>query len=218
MMFASNPLQHIFTGNKVFSSVDPKASTSFKFVSMVAACTGGGILVPIFVNNIPVPLVNDYYIIAILIAFTLHSLFPMLRDVYKLSDCFKISIVILFETLRASVVCALLSSAQNAIPPSAFSFALFGPIMCGTVAGCGGAFFPLNKGLDPIKEGLQSPMFTAMIASACYHIYTSTRLSDGCMDARKKAQVHIAAYFIFVGTCNAFGIAPPKPSDSKKES
>ena len=54
--------------------------------------------------------------------------------------------------MRASVVMKLTYAAGNAIPPSEFSFAVFGPIMCGTIAGCGGAFLPFNKGLSPIQK------------------------------------------------------------------
>lgn len=48
--------------------------------------------------------------------------------------------IILYETLRAFVVCKLTIAAGNAIAPSEFDFPIFGPIFCGTIAGCGGAF------------------------------------------------------------------------------
>lgn len=209
-----------FTGCKVFGSMPASASPSMKFVSLALACTGGGILVPIFLNGIPVPLANDYYIMALLISFSLHHYFPILRDVFKLSGFLKVPVIILFETLRTSVVVTLLTAAQNKIPPSAFSFAVFGPIFCGAVAGCGGAFFPLNKGLEPLKAGMAAPMATAFVGSAFFHIFTSTRLSDDVIDARKKAHVHLTAFFLIVGLCNAFGIGSSvvkTESDKKKK-
>ena len=57
---------------------------------MVLACTGGGIMVPIFINSIPVPLAQDAYPIAIFISFMLHSYFPIIRDVLELSPVFKV--------------------------------------------------------------------------------------------------------------------------------
>jgi hypothetical protein len=57
---------------------------------MIMACTGGGIMVPIFINSIPVPLAQDAYPIAILTSYLLHSYFPILRDVLELSPVFKV--------------------------------------------------------------------------------------------------------------------------------
>jgi len=206
-----------FMGNKVFTALDNKNSISLKFVTMIMACTGGGILVPIFTNGIPVPLANDYYIMAILFSFMVHHFFPILRDVFKLSIPFQFLIIGLAESLRAAVVVGLLTAAQKAISPSAFSFPLFGPIMCGSIAGCGGAFFPLNKGLEPIKKGLALPMLTAFVASAIFHIFTSTNLSEDCIDSRKKAHVHVAGFFILTGLFSTFGCNMCKTTDAKKE-
>lgn len=57
---------------------------------MLMACTGGGILVPIFINSIPVPLAQDAYPVAIFVSFMLHSYFPILREVLALSPVFKV--------------------------------------------------------------------------------------------------------------------------------
>jgi uncharacterized membrane protein YeiH len=57
---------------------------------MVMACTGGGILVPIFINAIPVPLCTDAYPIAIFISFMIHTYIPILREVLELSPVFKV--------------------------------------------------------------------------------------------------------------------------------
>ena len=63
----------------------------------------------------------------------------------------------MFEIQRAYVVCTLTAAAAVKIPPSQFSFPVFGPIMCGAVGGCGAAFFPLSLGLDPLYTGMVSP-------------------------------------------------------------
>ena len=76
--------------NKVFSTVSPTASASYKFASCILATTGGGILVPIFFNGIPVPLAQDAYVIAIVSAYCLHHYFPILRDILNLSPYFKV--------------------------------------------------------------------------------------------------------------------------------
>lgn len=194
-----------FGANKVFSTAPPNASIAFKFVSVIMTCTGGGILVPIFINGVPVPLANDWFIIAMIVALAIHHFCPVLREVYKLSPIFQTLIIVFFETFRSSVVFKLTTLAATKIPASMLPFPLFGPIFCGAVGGCGGAFLPLNKGLDPIKGGLASPMFTAAVGATAIHLFLNTSLSDGCIDAPDKARVHLAGYFIFVAICNAFG-------------
>jgi hypothetical protein len=144
-----------------------------------------------------VPLSTDAYPIAIMISFLVHEYFPVLRDVMKLSPMFKAAVIVMYEALRASVVVKLTGAAGKAIAPSEFEIALFGPIFCGTIAGCGGAFLPLNKGLDPIKTaGLGQPMMSALIGATFYHLFIHTSLSDGVVDASKKAQVIMALFFI----------------------
>mmetsp|Transcript_23883 Transcript_23883/g.70501 ORF Transcript_23883/g.70501 Transcript_23883/m.70501 type:complete len:131 (+) Transcript_23883:776-1168(+) len=108
------------------------------------------------------------------------------------------------------VVVNFTSAAADKIPPSFFSFPLFGPIFCGTIAGCGGAFLPFNKGLDPIKKGLAPPMLTAAIGATMFHLFLNTPLfSEGCIDAKKKAHVHLAGFFISIGVINALGLTAP---------
>eukprot|EP00525_Craspedostauros_australis_P000756 CAMPEP_0198111420 /NCGR_PEP_ID=MMETSP1442-20131203/3375_1 /TAXON_ID= /ORGANISM="Craspedostauros australis, Strain CCMP3328" /LENGTH=327 /DNA_ID=CAMNT_0043767837 /DNA_START=228 /DNA_END=1211 /DNA_ORIENTATION=+ len=185
-------------GSKVFAAISDKAPFSYRFINMVMACTGGGIMVPIFINAIPVPLVTDAYPVAILISYMLHTRFPVLREVLALSLVFKAAVMFLYEVMRAFVVVKLTKAAGAAIPASEFDFAVFGPIFCGTVAGCGGAFLPLSKGLDPIKEkGLAPPMFSAFVAATFYHLFMNTSLSEGVVDAQKKAHVTVAAWFFF---------------------
>lgn len=107
--------------------------------------------------------------------------------------------IVLFETIRASVVVKFTAAAAAAIPPSEFSFPLFGPIFCGAIAGCGGVFLPLNKGLEPLMEGLAPNMMTALVGAAFYHLFVSTSLSDGVVSADKKAHLLVAEFFVVYG-------------------
>jgi hypothetical protein len=191
-------------GDKVFSKMSESASPSYKFVRLVFQCTGGGTLVPIFINLVPVSLSTDAYPIAIAISYLLHTYTPILREVLNQSELLKAALIVMYETFRATVVIKLTSAAQTAIAPSDFSFAVFGPIICGGIAGCGGAFLPLDKGLTPIeKTGLAPNMTSALIGAAFYHLFTSTSLSDGVIDAAKKAHVIVAMYFIAYGLATA---------------
>lgn len=113
----------------------------------------------------------------------------------------------------------LTAAAGKTIPASEFDFPLFGPIFCGTIAGCGGAFLPLNKGLDPIKEnGLAPPMFSAFVGACFYHLFTNLT-SEDMIDAPKKAHVGVAAFFILYGLYTngviSLGGAPEKKKAKK---
>ena len=186
---------------------------AYKFVSMIMACTGGGIIVPILINGIPVPLAQDSYPIAIITSFLIHSYFPIIREVLALSPLFKGGIIILYETMRAFVVCKLTLAAGSAIAPSEFAFPIFGPIFCGAIAGCGGAFLPLNKGLDPIKGGLAQNMLSSFIGATYFHLFLNSSYSEGVLDATKKAKVCMAAFFIVYNLYDTFVTNAKKKKD-----
>ena len=123
---------------------------------------------------------------------------------------------ILYETFRAFVVTKLTLAAADAIPASEFAFPVFGPIFCGTIGGCGGAFLPFNKGLDPIKEGLEPPMFSAFVAATFFHFFT--QLATDVIDAKKKGKVIVAAWFIlFAFYKNGYFDFILKPTPPPKE-
>jgi uncharacterized membrane protein YeiH len=198
---------------------------SYKFVSMILACTGGGIIVPIFINSIPVPLSTDAYPVAILCSFLLHTYVPILREIMRLSPPFKGVIVFLYEVQRAYVVMKLTTAAGAAIPASDFAIPIFGPIFCGAIAGCGGAFLPLSKGLDPIKNGLAPNMLSALAAATFIHLFLNTSLSNNMKDAAPKVHVIVAVAFVTLGLIQAFEInvmklikrEKPKPAAGLKK-
>lgn len=222
-------------GCKVFGTISPSASFSYKFVSMVLACLGGGILVPIFLNKIPVALAMDAYPIAITISFFLHYHFPVLREVVshspivyvsmkwphdtsfvmtpaiKSSPCFPTlneqgGFAFLYEVTRAAVVVKFTGMAGEIIPASDFSFPVFGPIFCGTISGCGGAFLPFSKGLEPIRaKGLASPMYSALVGATFYHLFMFL-YSEGIKHANRKAHFVITVYFVLNHFHNKWGV------------
>lgn len=178
---------------------------------MIFQCTGGGIFVPLFINAIPVPLAQDAYPIAIFLSFLLHEYVPIVREIMNHSAIFKSAVTILFETQRASVVVKLTAAAGAAIAPSDFDFSVFGPIFAGTIAGCGGAFLPLDKGLDPIKAGLGQPMLSAFIAATCFHLFMNTSLSQDVVQAKSQGQIAMALFFIAYNLySNVLGMVMPK--------
>jgi len=185
---------------------------------MIFQCTGGGILVPICINAIPVPMAQDAYPIAILTSYLLHENFAILREILKLSSILKMAFSFLYEVMRASVVVKLTVAANAAIAPSDFSIAVFGPIFCGTMGGCGGAFLPFNKGLDPIQQALGQPMWSALLGATFYHLFVNTSLSDGVLLADKKAHVLVAAFFILTNWHASALLPLPKKSSTSEPS
>lgn len=131
----------------------------------------------------------------------------MLREIVGLSPVFKAVCIILYETMRAFVVTKMTKAAGAAIAPSDFeSMAVFGPIICGGIAGCGGAFLPFDKGLKAIEStGLQDNMLTALVAATFYNFFMHTSMSDGVIDAHKKAQLLVAVFFISHNLYTTFG-------------
>eukprot|EP00563_Minutocellus_polymorphus_P007402 CAMPEP_0181032594 /NCGR_PEP_ID=MMETSP1070-20121207/6821_1 /TAXON_ID=265543 /ORGANISM="Minutocellus polymorphus, Strain NH13" /LENGTH=282 /DNA_ID=CAMNT_0023109993 /DNA_START=9 /DNA_END=857 /DNA_ORIENTATION=+ len=206
-----------YHGCKVFAALPKDAAPSYKVVSFVMASTGGGILVPIFLNGIPVVLANDALALSIIVSYAIHHYFPVIRDVVAQSKILTVCFIVLFEVFRAGVAVNLIGLANKNIGPSVFGYPLFGPIIAGGVAGCGGAFFPLNKGLDPIKAGLATPMVSAITGAAAFHIFLSTSLSDGVIDATDKARFCLASYLIICGLAKAFGYVDMAIKKVKKE-
>ena len=82
---------HVPTGCKIFGSFKEDAPMSYKFVRLVFQCTGGGILVPIFINAIPVSLGNDAYPIAIFASYLIHTYFPVFRKMVEDTPSLKVS-------------------------------------------------------------------------------------------------------------------------------
>jgi hypothetical protein len=90
-------------GCKVFKAIGPKAPFSYKFINMILACTGGGIIVPILINSIPVPLAQDSYPIAIFTSFLIHTYAPVLREVIEISPVFKVCSFCLWKYQKSDV-------------------------------------------------------------------------------------------------------------------
>ena len=91
LMYCIHSTSFFVTGDKVFSKISASAAPSYKFVRLVFQCTGGGTLVPIFINLIPVSLATDAYPIAIACSYLLHTYTPILRQVLSQSELLHVS-------------------------------------------------------------------------------------------------------------------------------
>ena len=75
---------------------------------------------------------------------------------------------------------------------------MFGPIVCGTLGGCGGAFFPLSKGLEPLREGVSGPMTTAFLGSAGLHLFVNDpfEVFQWCSDREEVGAICVSLLFV----------------------
>ena len=202
-----------------FTTSQPTTSMIYQYVSMILQCTGGGIIVPLLINGIPVPIGQDSYIIIISISFLLHYYFPMLRDVTIQSSILYGTMIVMYEMMRAYVVVKFITLAATTIAPSEFTIPMFGPIICGTIAGCGAAFVPFNKGLDAIKYAIIPPVISAGIGSIFYHVIVH---GTSLLQPRASAKGHVllAIFFIayHISITDFHHHAPPTSSvDGKKK-
>jgi hypothetical protein len=191
----------VFAGSHLFGTFPPQASDSYKFVTMILKCTGGGILVPLFLNLIPYPLQYDSYAIAVLLAFAVHNYYPVMREVYHMSTILKVPCIVLYECLRAYVVVSCTAAGAVHIPASDFSVPVFGPVICGTIGGCGYKFLPLSQGLTPLEQGLKQPMLSALLGSAFFYAWI---LFSKVSRAHDKGHVLVAIFFIAYNLSTTF--------------
>ena len=115
-----------------------------------------------------------------------------------------------FELHRCNGMCGAIKLANSSVPVSfaMVGMPLFGPIFAGSIAGCGGAFLPLDKGLAALTSPGQGPQ-TAFYGSIFFHSYVN--LYGGSPDA---GQLGVALFFVVVG-CGA--VMKAKFANDKKE-
>ena len=85
---------------------------------------------------------------------------------------------ICYETMRCHVLMNCTKQAATVLPDVLIKrFALgpvpiVGPLIAGTLGGCGGGFMPLNKGLDPLAGGTNWRIASAAVASVWMFLST----------------------------------------------
>ncbi|GMI20027.1 hypothetical protein TeGR_g12133 [Tetraparma gracilis] len=185
------------------------AGSPFMFVRCVAQACGGGIFVPLLLNKIPVPLANDTLMLCLVFMFALHSLVPVVHDVATGSVPLRLGLTVGWEMFRASAVCASCKLATAAIPAGVFGFPFFGPVICGTLAGCGAAFLPLDKGLSAIDGPLPPPVKTGLCAALFFTSYAGA--GGGSAEAEEVGKIIVAIFLVVTGVVGKL------PSKAKSE-
>lgn len=80
----------------------------------------------------------------------------------------RLGVALLFEVFRVNFVCTVVDVAMATLEPSLFRIPLWGPLICGSMAGSFGQFLPFDKGLSPIVSGFNWVMMSAFTTAASY--------------------------------------------------
>jgi hypothetical protein len=125
---------------------------------------GGLLLAPLMAGRPPEVLTDDILVPLLLLCWYLVHQRPgiVVRLIAGLPVLHQL-LVVLAEAYRARILCRWVSiaAAQPHLPAVA-------SILIGATAACGNAFFPLDRGLRPLRSGLTWPMQSAIYASIFY--------------------------------------------------
>eukprot|EP00310_Coccolithus_braarudii_P022286 CAMPEP_0183353748 /NCGR_PEP_ID=MMETSP0164_2-20130417/34854_1 /TAXON_ID=221442 /ORGANISM="Coccolithus pelagicus ssp braarudi, Strain PLY182g" /LENGTH=271 /DNA_ID=CAMNT_0025526483 /DNA_START=20 /DNA_END=835 /DNA_ORIENTATION=+ len=149
----------------------PKINFFHGCALMVLSCFGGSTLAAIMCGR-PVSFVtNEANVSVCLATWAVCFLLPAIP--LRLLAGTSIGSVInsaTYEAQRCHVLMNCSSLAASALPAalaqqSAGRVPIIGPLIAGLLGGCGGGFMPLNKGLDPLANGTNWRIGSAMLAS-----------------------------------------------------
>jgi len=146
------------------------------------AAFGGGFLAPLIVGHVPVPLREETYFWFLVFAWYVTHHVPLVSakwcEVARSPSGSKV-LAVLFGIFKTNQIVGAIEVAAKAVdhehlmPHSRYFFVpCAGPLVCGFLGGCGGAFLPFDKGLRPIEEGKQWPVSASFFATVVYYFAT----------------------------------------------
>eukprot|EP00466_Bigelowiella_natans_P007016 jgi/Bigna1/86450/estExt_fgenesh1_pg.C_100276 len=145
---------------------------AFQIVRLVLTGFGGGIIVPIMIGEPILPVRSDPCILLSVMFWFLFFVFPGKRmaHFYNLPIVNEVWIL-LEETFRANSVCTSTEKVWERLG----GLSLTGPIICGTIGGCGG-LFAIN-GKEVLHDELRWNILSAMLGAS---FVTFQVLGDPC--------------------------------------
>jgi len=154
-----------------------------QLVQTAIAAFGGGFLAPMVVAHNPVPLMEESYLWMVVVAWYLVHNVPVLSDALAAvmqTGPGKLLFTVFFGVFKTNQIVGAVElavkalDAEELIPHSRyFEVPIVGPLLCGFLGGCGGAFLPLAQGLAPIEEGKNWSIRASFLAPCIY--YGATR-------------------------------------------
>ena len=175
-----------------------KSSWAYDFFFTLVGGFGGGILNPVLLcmdKHFPFPMGSDIVIPVVFTAWYCIHYVPYYYDLVKVPAINNI-VLIGFECVRAFLIQTWALRATSHIKPSYFSFAVFGPLFCGTIAGCGGFFCLL--GPEGIMKMVPWPVQSAFLASL-FHLILTNGVING-IPKQNHADAHTLILFFLITT------------------
>eukprot|EP01084_Bolivina_argentea_P260222 439384_1 len=134
---------------------------------------GGNILAQFLIGVPPVVFTNDLALIfGVASWFILWQIRPFVKGCYDLIGV-KQLLVFLAELTRFRSITAMVTIANAVIQghvSGQYAPPLWGPVLLGTISGCGGLFLPFDKGLSALKDGAPYALQSAFFCSLLYHL------------------------------------------------
>lgn len=162
------------------------------FAGYAAGAFGGGFIVPVLLGSPPSPLATDLLLLSAAVAFCLNLWTAGTWQKLYTSPLGTVIGLVLEAMFRGNLVVTLTSKAADTLGAS-----LIGPVVCGTLAGVGGMFFPLNKGLAALDDGVVPPAVLQAGLTAAFAALASDPAKHGMsIDALDASTIAAVAVFV----------------------
>lgn len=131
---------------------------------------GGGLIAPCLVGKPSTAVANDLCLPIALVVWYLVHYTPGIYDLVS-GPTVKAMWSTLLGLYRTHTVCNMVKVAATTLTPGPYyPIPFVGPILVGTVLGCGGLFLPADKGLSSIFNGTPWPIQGAFMTASTYHL------------------------------------------------
>jgi hypothetical protein len=195
-----------FAANKLGKAkLGPK--TTYAFITFVMTAFGGGVLCPLLLGSSPKPLQSDTIIVVAAIAYLLFTQ----TDFKKAYNTLPVTIfgLILENAFKGGLIVAFFGAAKETLGTK------IGPLLVGTVAGCGGA---LLGGLSPIKASVPKGVWSSAAACAFVALATDASYTEGLpIDLPSLSKDDATLIVVVALAADAIYGALPKPSTKAKK-
>lgn len=149
-------------------------------VRTILAGFGGGIIAPCLCGHTVAPLLRDEipalsYLACFLFVYCPEAYFARILSTWPA----KAIVGAGFQVFRLITIFAMSDMATEAIMNESLPFKattldsnvpFFGPIICGTIGGCGGLFLPFSEGLASIDGSMNFAVLSAFFNAFVYHL------------------------------------------------
>jgi len=148
----------------------PKINYFHGCALMVLTCFGGSTISAVMVGAPVVFVCNEALVSVCLTTWTVLYFLRFLVSLLTETLFGRLYLSVTYEIMRCHVLMNCTKQAATILPsalavPAANRVAIIGPLIAGTLGGCGGGFMPLDKGLAPLSNGTNWRVASAAITS-----------------------------------------------------